>query len=519
MKGRPSSGKTRLLVEALSRVKDASVLVSGEGLQDVGEWQGKLFLLLDDLESYIDSEDFDSTLIEMRKKCRQLIVVATLRTGDEFDRVEQKRTEWLYMFDRTVELSDLRDEDALKLAEKLERSTRDFDGTPGSIVIDLIPVRARYNKLGNPMRAIMRSLKLLYLLNIRHPSTVLLGGIATHFFGIDGDRMQVRQAAKTLVSNSLLQRKKGGYSFFHDVYAEKVVIDYTHDDIAEDLDEAVNIVIELGNILDLVKLSGWFYLNNNFMKAKEIGDIALSKDPENPMAYLNRGAARRRLGDLTWALEDYNKALEIDPFYSNALNNRGLIKRALGMEDEAILDYERAMDLSPKSPHPYNNRGIIRRRLGDVEGAIADFTRAIELDPDLFDAYNNLANVYCFNIHDYVKAEEFYDKALEKKPDFAFALSNRGQAKFYQGKYEQAQLDHLRAVRLLPDNGFVHYSFALCLLYLNKVDQSMEEFQRAVEIMPHLSEEINADELILEYIKTHPQNKKKVVAALKRLLF
>ena len=63
-------------------------------------------------------------------------------------------------------------------------------------------------------------------------------------------------------------------------------------------------------------------------------------DPQNSIAYCNRGNAKSNLGDKKEAIIDYDKAIEINPQYSSAYNNRGNAKDDLGDTKEAIIDYD-----------------------------------------------------------------------------------------------------------------------------------------------------------------------------------
>ena len=72
----------------------------------------------------------------------------------------------------------------------------------------------------------------------------------------------------------------------------------------------------------------------------------INKNPNNAVAYIDRGNAKYYLGDNKGAILDYNKAVEINPLYANAYNNRGNAKGMLGDKSGAILDLEKAKDLA-----------------------------------------------------------------------------------------------------------------------------------------------------------------------------
>jgi tetratricopeptide (TPR) repeat protein len=77
-------------------------------------------------------------------------------------------------------------------------------------------------------------------------------------------------------------------------------------------------------------------------------DRALARDPHDATAWLNRGLARQRKGDLNGALDDLNHAIR----------------------------------LAPEAPAGYRARARLERQRGDGSRAAADERRAAELDAD-----------------------------------------------------------------------------------------------------------------------------------------
>ncbi|MCA8925616.1 MAG: tetratricopeptide repeat protein, partial [Planctomycetes bacterium] len=160
-------------------------------------------------------------------------------------------------------------------------------------------------------------------------------------------------------------------------------------------------------------------------EALEDYDRALQLDPENPLAYCNRGASKAGLGRHAEAIEDYDRALQLDPTIALAYCNRGVSKRSLGRHAEALEDFDRALELDPQDPNAYVNRGLSKADLGRDEDAIEDYDRALRLDPQDAGAY---ANRGVSNDHLGRKAEalEDFDRALRLDPQDAAAYANRG---------------------------------------------------------------------------------------------
>ncbi len=125
---------------------------------------------------------------------------------------------------------------------------------------------------------------------------------------------------------------------------------------------------------------------------REVYDIAT---PQNyALAFYKRGNARKEMGDLSGALSDYTKALDLDSNLPQVYNNRGNILKAMGDYEAAIKDYDRAIELNPRFAFAYNNRGAARFLKGDMDRAVSDYNKAIKLKPDYALAYANRGLVF-----------------------------------------------------------------------------------------------------------------------------
>ena len=122
-----------------------------------------------------------------------------------------------------------------------------------------------------------------------------------------------------------------------------------------------------------------------------------------------------------------------------------IINGALGIEfksDKFILGNPYAMN--------YNNRGLAYFDIGEFDKAIEYFNKAIRLAPEFTIAYYNRG--YAYNEKgDYDRAIGDYNKAVVLKPDHALIYLSRGSVYHNIGNYEQAVEDYDNTVRLCPD--------------------------------------------------------------------
>ncbi len=74
---------------------------------------------------------------------------------------------------------------------------------------------------------------------------------------------------------------------------------------------------------------------------------AIRLEPNNAMAYSNRGNAFADKKDYQHAIADFDTAIKIDPRYATAFYNRANAKLDAGDKAGAIEDYRAAVTLRP----------------------------------------------------------------------------------------------------------------------------------------------------------------------------
>lgn len=162
-----------------------------------------------------------------------------------------------------------------------------------------------------------------------------------------------------------------------------------------------------------------------------ITDSMLSHDPSSAQAYFLKGVINSMVQNYNTALYDYEKSLQLDPEQPLAYLNRGYVLFEMaerefmenkfsgpvtitweGTEKEtqkdvplspdyqlAMLDYDKVVEMQPENAFGYFNRANVKVRLKDYSGAIQDFSRAIEKEPGFAEAYFNRALTLIF-LHD-----------------------------------------------------------------------------------------------------------------------
>ena len=133
------------------------------------------------------------------------------------------------------------------------------------------------------------------------------------------------------------------------------------------------------------------------------------------------------------AIADLNQAIRLDPNNAVAYYNRGYAYKLKGDYDRAIADLNQAIRLDPNSVEAYISRGYTYYNKKDYDRAIADFNQAIRLDPNYAIAYNNRGNAY-YNKKDYDRAIADYEAAMRINPNYDAARRNLEAARKQRGR-------------------------------------------------------------------------------------
>ena len=99
--------------------------------------------------------------------------------------------------------------------------------------------------------------------------------------------------------------------------------------------------------------------------------------------HVNRGILRLRRNQIDPAIADFDEAIEIDPNQPEAYLNKGAALIRLNNPAEALRLFTVALEHNTERPEiAHFGRAIANETLGNVREAYYDYQRASELDPD-----------------------------------------------------------------------------------------------------------------------------------------
>ena len=95
------------------------------------------------------------------------------------------------------------------------------------------------------------------------------------------------------------------------------------------------------------------------MKPSEALDEAIRLDPNNTLAWENKGWTLSCLHKYDGAIEAYDEAIKLDPDDPDDWNNKGLALEFQGKNDEAIEAYDMAIKLDPTYSQASYNKATL----------------------------------------------------------------------------------------------------------------------------------------------------------------
>jgi len=126
--------------------------------------------------------------------------------------------------------------------------------------------------------------------------------------------------------------------------------------------------------------------------------------------YMHLAIVYYQTGDEMQTLNTCTRIIELDPNDGMAYYNRGSIYSNMGLYEKALQDLNRTIELLPDYASAYNNRGLVHEKMEHYPEALSDFNHAIKSEESPV-AYYNRGNTY-FEIENYTEALKDYESAL-----------------------------------------------------------------------------------------------------------
>ena len=230
---------------------------------------------------------------------------------------------------------------------------------------------------------------------------------------------------------------------------------------------------------------GWAYVElKKYKQAMEDFHKAGQLSPNSELPYLGRGWIYHQTKEYESAIREYSKAIEINPKYANAWNNRGAAKSWLNQMSEAIKDYDKAIELKPNYAKAYENRGKAWRAIGNEKKASDDFKYATKINRSNEGGDKIIEEAMALSDRgEYDKALELLNQGAELFPDNQYVFVNRGNIyNNYFRDYESAIADYNKTIEINDKFSWPYLNRAIAYGRLKRWNEAIADYGRAIDL-------------------------------------
>lgn len=199
--------------------------------------------------------------------------------------------------------------------------------------------------------------------------------------------------------------------------------------------------------------------------------------------YVERAAARLRVGRPDAAHDDIARALMLDAGRGDALALRALIELVHGQRGRAAASAARAVELDPTAAAPLLARSYVEQAQLDREAAARSAQRAVTLAPDNAIAWARLAELRLEN-GEFFAGLGAATRALELQPSLGPARTVLGFALLMQTDVVQAEAAFRRAIADDDASPLPRLGLGLALIRQGRLEDGREEIEIAVILDP-----------------------------------
>jgi tetratricopeptide (TPR) repeat protein len=183
--------------------------------------------------------------------------------------------------------------------------------------------------------------------------------------------------------------------------------------------------------------------------------------------------------DLTAALDDLNRALELEPTNTGVLLLRSYLYHEMNLFDQALADVKKVLEIRPQFDQARRFQIALLAQQGDLDKTLAELKRFHEEQPDDPELTLQLAILYSMK-KESSKAIELYTKLIEADPKNSAALEGRAGVLLGTGKQADAIADFDKALAISPDESDMLNNLAWVLS--TSPDDKLRDGKRAIKL-------------------------------------
>ena len=207
------------------------------------------------------------------------------------------------------------------------------------------------------------------------------------------------------------------------------------------------------------------------------GESLVTPAAENAEAASQYAEARDLAGKSRHAFERF-VTLAPDSWQADLF--RGDIERQHGQLSAALELYQKAAAQQPENPAPLLGMGTVYWELGQFDNAEKCLRNTLRLSPQSEPAAFELANI-AVRRHQYREAIPLLEKYLTGRPDALAARADLGLAYFHMNRFADA-VEELSKALDSDEKGDIHYQLSIALRKLGRTGEADAALQKSVAI-------------------------------------
>jgi serine/threonine protein kinase/tetratricopeptide (TPR) repeat protein len=215
----------------------------------------------------------------------------------------------------------------------------------------------------------------------------------------------------------------------------------------------------------------------------------IDSQPGNDAAHSLLGGVYDKQGRKADALREFRSAIALRPAYWWHHWRLGTFYFNNSQFDQAAVEALRVTELQPDNARGFQLLGTIRQAQGRMPDALEAYETCLRISPTA-SAYSNMGGA-CFDDEKFLRAIDFYRKAVELDPRLPVYRRNLGDAYLEAGRRDSALESYSSAVRLAEDILKVNPADAntmallgLCLAKSGNAESAVRTIEEAARLTP-----------------------------------
>ncbi len=222
--------------------------------------------------------------------------------------------------------------------------------------------------------------------------------------------------------------------------------------------------------------------NGDFENAEIIARQLIETAPDNPEILNLIGLIAQAKGLHHEACSYFSVALRQKPNTASYLFNLAFSLKSSNQLSDALFNYNKVLQIAPHIKETHNEIACIYEQLNDIDKARIHWQTALKMDPSYLTAEINLANSY--RVDNPQKASTLLQNLSEKHPDEPAIWYNLAWLNYNNKNFEQAIHHAKQAEQLSPLSELIKYLLGICSLELDNENDAKNYFLSAEIINP-----------------------------------